>query len=562
MAISYSESTKGSMDISVRVDDGQISPIPVEAQIDAAAVSSTKVIIADLAQRNIEKIRVSKEMERNNEHARCSNSVEEHNNGATNTTTTTTIITVPEGMYSRLSLSLSAGERSPATTINALASTNASIIVADDTQGIIVKKRDEEKGVVESVVIDPGEGFPDGGRKAWLCVLGTWLCLFSAFGLMNAIGVFQAYYKAYLLPEYTDSQLSWIMGFYLFFVFAGGVFAGTIFDIYGPTYLIIGGTFCLPFGMVLISISTKYWHLLLAQSFLVGGGTAMTFYASISSVTTWFYHRRAMAIGIASTGGGVGGIFFPLVVSHLLHYLGFAWTTRLFGLVYLATLSIACILVKSRLTHAKSLKARRIVLFDFAAFKEPAWSFFGAGCFVQLLGLWGPINYLASFALANGFSASMAFYMIAFLNGGSIFGRALPGLLGDRFGRITMFIIFSTISGFLILAMWSQLHSQAGIIAFAILYGFSSGAFLSIYAACAASQLTKNVSIIGQRLGTLNVLTAISSLIALPISGSLVDHMNDFTPLIWFSGAMMLTGSCFLVVARYYAGGKKWRVTV
>ncbi|KAF3922432.1 hypothetical protein AA313_de0205674 [Arthrobotrys entomopaga] len=179
--------------------------------------------------------------------------------------------------------------------------------------------------------------------------------------------------------------------------------------------------------MVLISISTKYWHLLLAQSFLVGGGTAMTFYASIGSVSTWFYHRRAMAIGIASTGGGAGGIFFPLVMSRLLHVIGFAWTTRLFGLVYFISLSLACVLVKSRLTHAKSLKERRIVLFDFAAFKEPAWSFFGVGCFVQLLGLWGPINYLASFALANGFSPSMAFYMIAFLNGGSIFGRALPG---------------------------------------------------------------------------------------------------------------------------------------
>ncbi|KAK6355916.1 hypothetical protein TWF718_000295 [Orbilia javanica] len=557
MATSSEEVTGSSMDTTISTDESQILPLQTEAQASTTGVSSTRVIITELTQENIEKTRSPKETERKGEQTNS------HYDGRDNETTNTTVIMVPGDIYNcrRLSLSLSAGERSPATTINALASTDTSIIVADDIKGIMIKGSDEEKGVEEGVVVDPGEGFPDGGRRAWLCVLGTWLCLFSAFGLMNAIGVFQAYYKAYLLPEYTDSQLSWIMGFYLFFIFAGGVFAGTIFDIYGPTYLIIGGTVCLPFGMILISISTKYWHLLLAQSFLVGGGTAMTFYASISSVTTWFYHRRAMAIGIASTGGGVGGIFFPLVVSHLLHYLGFAWTTRLFGLVYLATLSIACMLVRSRLTHAKSLKARRIVLFDFAAFKEPAWSFFGAGCFVQLLGLWGPINYLASFALANGFSASMAFYMIAFLNGGSIFGRALPGILGDRFGRITMFIIFSTISGILILAMWSQLHSQAGIIAFAILYGFSSGAFLSIYAACAA-QLTKDVAIIGQRLGTLNVLTAISSLIALPISGSLADHMNDFTPLIWFSGAMMLTGSCFLVAARYYAGGRKWWVRV
>ncbi|KAK6337382.1 hypothetical protein TWF730_002783 [Orbilia blumenaviensis] len=505
MAPSNPETTD-SMDITIGIDDSLAAPLPIEAQAGAPGVSSTEVTIADLTQRSLEKARVSKQLDRG-DHSRCQRRTDERSDEAT--ITTTTVVTVPEEIYNRLSLSISAGERSPATTINALASADASIIVADETLGIIVKRKDEEKGIVNSVVIDPGEGFPDGGRKAWLCVLGTWLCLFSAFGLMNAIGVFQAYYKAYLLPQYTDSQLSWIMGFYLFFVFAGGVFAGTIFDIYGPTYLIIGGTICLPFGMVLISISTKYWHLLLAQSFLVGGGTAMTFYASIGSVTTWFYHRRAMAIGIASTGGGVGGIFFPLVMSHLLRHLGFAWTTRLFGLVYLGTLSLACVLVKSRLTHAKSLKARRIVLFDFAAFKEPAWSFFGTGCFVQLLGLWGPINYLASFALANGFSASMAFYMIAFLNGGSIFGRALPGILGDRFGRITMFIIFSTISGILILAMWSQLHSQAGIISFAILYGFSSGAFLSIYAACAA-QLTKNVAIIGQRLGTLNVLTAIS----------------------------------------------------
>ncbi|KAF3909893.1 hypothetical protein ABW21_db0208328 [Orbilia brochopaga] len=357
-----------------------------------------------------------------------------------------------------------AANSSPATTIKVLASTDNSIIITDDIQVIIEQKEEEDADrptILQDFMARPDEGFPDGGNRAWLCVLGTWLCLFSAFGLMNAIGVFQAYYKQYLLPQYTESQLSWIMGSYLFVIFAGGVLAGTIFDIYGPKYLIIGGTMCLPFGMILISISTQYWHLILAQSLLVGGGTAMTFYASISSVTTWFYHRRALAIGIASTGGGVGGIFFPLVMSQSLRRFGFAWTTRLFALVYLISLGVACLLVRSRLTHAKSLKARKIVLFDFAAFKEPAWTFFGIGCFVQLLGLWGPVNYLASFALANGLSTTMAFYMIAFLNGGSIFGRALP-------------------------AMWSQVHSKAGIIAFAVLYGFSSGAFLSIYAACAA----------------------------------------------------------------------------
>ncbi|KAF3940315.1 hypothetical protein ABW19_dt0200942 [Dactylella cylindrospora] len=82
---------------------------------------------------------------------------------------------------------LSSGSESPAMTVDAL-STDTSIIT-DDAQEI-VKGKDEESGKIE---VQPDEGFPDGGRKAWFCVLGTWLCLFSAFGLMNAIGVFQAH---------------------------------------------------------------------------------------------------------------------------------------------------------------------------------------------------------------------------------------------------------------------------------------------------------------------------------------------------------------------------------
>ncbi|EWC44168.1 hypothetical protein DRE_06993 [Drechslerella stenobrocha 248] len=401
-------------DVIIVLDDGSFSSQRLIAAADAPDSVSDQVVVAGLSQNELEKYQTSAGLVHEQQH-RDPDLGSPHDDQDVDL----------EAYMAAV------GDKSPATTIDMLASTDTSILVTDDIKSVVQDKGDDEEcgnSVEITAVPSPGEGFPDGGKRAWMCVLGTWLCLFSGFGLMNAIGVLQAYYKQYLLPQYTESQLSWIVGFYLFFIFAGGVLAGTVFDIYGPTYLIVGGTICLPFGMVLISISTEYWHLLLAQSVLVGGGTAMTFYASISSVTTWFYHNRAMAIGVASTGGGAGGIFFPLMMSRLLHVLGFAWTTRLFGLVYLISLSVACLLVRSRLEHAKSRKARRIVLFDFAAFKEPAWSFFGAGCFVQLLGLWGPINYLASFALANGFSATTAFYMIAFLNGGSIFGRALPGI--------------------------------------------------------------------------------------------------------------------------------------
>ncbi|RVD83914.1 uncharacterized protein DFL_005686 [Arthrobotrys flagrans] len=220
MATSHPEATESPMDITICVDDGQVSPLPIEVQVDAAGVSTTEAIIADLAQRNLEKIRLSKELERNEQHTCCSHHTDEHSNEATDITTTTTVITVPEDIYNPLAVSVSLGEKSS---------------YYDQCAGI--------DGCVLLLRMRGGNCRERGGRSwrgvsGWreesvVVCAGNWLCLFSAFGLVNAI---------------------------------------------------------------------------------------------------------------ASTGGGVGGIFFPLVVSHLLHPLGFAWTTRLFGLVYLATLGIALFL--------------------------------------------------------------------------------------------------------------------------------------------------------------------------------------------------------------------------
>lgn len=52
--------------------------------------------------------------------------------------------------------------------------------------------------------------FPDGGAEAWLVVFGAWCALFCTFGLINCVGVFQAYYLEGPLSHYPSSTVSWI----------------------------------------------------------------------------------------------------------------------------------------------------------------------------------------------------------------------------------------------------------------------------------------------------------------------------------------------------------------
>lgn len=50
----------------------------------------------------------------------------------------------------------------------------------------VIAEADIEKSEAPSAPtgINPGD-FPDGGRQAWLTVLGGWCCLFCSFGWVN-----------------------------------------------------------------------------------------------------------------------------------------------------------------------------------------------------------------------------------------------------------------------------------------------------------------------------------------------------------------------------------------
>jgi MFS family permease len=69
-------------------------------------------------------------------------------------------------------------------------------------------------------------------------------------------------------------------------MFFGGAFIGKFFDAYGPRYILLLGTFMHVFGIMMASISYKYWHFVLAQGICSAVGASMIFYPAVSCVST------------------------------------------------------------------------------------------------------------------------------------------------------------------------------------------------------------------------------------------------------------------------------------
>lgn len=334
-----------------------------------------------------------------------------------------------------------------------------------------------------------GNTYPEGGTQAWRVVFGSFLGLFGSLGLVNSIGTFQAYIESHQLKEYSSGSVGWIFGMYVFMTFFCGVQIGPIFDARGPRLLVLAGSICEMAMIILIGFCTQYWHFMLVIGVVGGLGASLIFTPAISAVGHYFYERRGVATGIASTGGSLGGIAFPLILESLFPKIGWAWATRVVALICLITFGAATLLIRSRLPQKPFSKEN--VLPDFRIFREPRFALTTASVFFIEWGLFIPISYISSYALHNGFPAHFSYQILAILNVGSFFGRFLPGFFSDFLGRFNTLIATVALSLLCNACLWLPAgNSLALLVVYALLFGFSSGSNISLTPVC-VGQLCK-----------------------------------------------------------------------
>lgn len=238
--------------------------------------------------------------------------------------------------------------------------------------------------------------------------------------------------------------------------------------------------------------------------------------------------------------------------------LGFGWTTRVIAFVALGVLIFSMAVMKSRLPPPKQSRS----LLDMTAFKEAPFLIFCLALFFSFVGLYFPFFYLptyfTSFLHTDG---NIAFYIIAILNASSVFGRIAPGILADHFGSLNTIIPISFIAAVLAFA-WIGIRNEAGTIVFAILYGFASGAIVSLPATILA-RLTSNMSILGTRMGMSFTFAGLGLLIGNPIAGALLDIEGA---IFWkgqlFSAVMVVVGTgsfCLLRILKWNQG-EGWKL--
>ncbi|PQE15489.1 riboflavin transporter MCH5 protein [Rutstroemia sp. NJR-2017a WRK4] len=390
--------------------------------------------------------------------------------------------------------------------------------------------------------------FPDGGARAWAVTAGAAGLLFCTFGYINAFGVYQEYYQSHQLKHRSPSDISWIGSLQVFFLFSGSAIGGPLFDRFGAKVIWPAATLYV-FSVMMTSICSEYWEFMLAQGVLGGIATGMTMAPGTTAVSQYFDKKRGAAMGLCVAGSSVGGVIFPIALSKMLYNptLGFGWSVRIIAFIVLAILLPSSAAIRAR------LPPRKKAFFIPSAFKESRYVTLILSAFLMILGVFIPIFYLPTYAVEHGMSAELSSDLVSILNGASFFGRVIPGVMADKVGRLNMFAVVGICTGILIFC-WQRITTNAGIIVFAVLYGFFSGAIVSLVTTCLSS-VPRDPRNIGTYMGMGMATVAFSALIGPPINGALVDKYHSFDQVSIFSGVVVVVGGILVLPIKYVNGG-------
>lgn len=276
----------------------------------------------------------------------------------------------------------------------------------------------------------------------WIVVVG-FFCLFINSGAgFYAFGIF---FKP-LAQEFDWSRTVVSAAFTILFLVQGvaGPFIGRMVDRYGPGRVIAMGAFLSGTAFILLSrtMNLEYFY---AVYILLGlGYTSMGIIPTSAAVSSWFAAGRGTALGITTTGIGIGGLVFsPFIGAYLIPTFGWRNSYLLLGLlVWLLIIPVALLVVKRapqqvqfvpqqgyvpkteiRVSERWTLKEALATL----TFWMIAMSFL-----ITNLSSVGVIQHQVNYLTDIGFPVAQAATALGFIGLGSAVGKFVFGYLSDR----------------------------------------------------------------------------------------------------------------------------------
>jgi len=384
-----------------------------------------------------------------------------------------------------------------------------------------------------SIAVGPSRG---GIFYGWVIVWAGFVLLTLSAGISYSTPVLFRYFEADF--GIGRAQAAFIFSFSQLTAFIIGPIAGSLAEKRGPRLAVGGGVALLGLGLFGASFAQSYLPLVICFGLAAGIGNGAVYVPLLGLIQRWFYRRRGLASGVATTGVSIGTLAFPILAANIAEAFGWRFLYAALAPVCISVgLLAAWVLVAdpaekglnpdgaidasalpgqaamSGMSLREALRDRQFYLLYFCAFGAAVLSFMA---FVHLP------QHMAE-ATGDRMAAAS---IISVIGLASLASRLGGGSWADAIGRVAMV----RVALFLMLLtsiLWLANPWGAEIFfAVAALFGVTYGLCIALLPTVIADSFgNKEISRI---IGTLYTSFALAALVGPTFGGMLRDHFGNY----------------------------------
>lgn len=356
-------------------------------------------------------------------------------------------------------------------------------------------------------------------RRAWLTVVAAFLSSAVTLGTAYSFG---AFFES--MSEEFDAAAgatAVIFGITTFTFFWLSIVTGRMTDRFGPRVVLVVGAVAMFVGLILTSRVDSLGVGYVTYGVGVGIAAACGYVPMVATVGGWFVQHRALAVGLAVAGIGVGTMVLSPLSAAMIDRYGWRDTYVVFAFGGAAVL-LACVPLVDRPPGDGSPQPSRFA----DAVRSPVFRRVHLSAFALGLALFVPFVFVGQYAKERGVDAVQAAVLVGVLGGSSVLSRIGFGSLVRRFGSFRLYRGCFVIHGVSFLIWLVAGSSYALLVVFVLVLGVGYGGFVALSPILISDRM--GVAGLGSILGVLYTAPGLGGLIGPPAAGWLIDRTDSY----------------------------------
>ena len=337
---------------------------------------------------------------------------------------------------------------------------------------------------------------------------------------------------------------------------------GTLSDRIGTRAVAVAGGLLLGLGLVLSSQVQALWQLNLTFGVMVGFAVG-AFYAPLTSTATkWFTARRGLAVGLVTSGIGIG----ILAIAPLARVLISAWDWRV-ALLVIGDLAWVVVVPVALLIREQPGDVGAAAMGGAAArtgrdyspqqvLATPQFWAIALTHFACCAAHSGPIFHMVTHATDQGIGPMAAATALGVSGLSSIAGRLGGGLLADRFGAKKTLLSGLALQAAMIV-LYLYVREIGPFYALAVVFGVAYGGVMPLYALVTREYFGEKV--MGAAYGAVFLISTLGMGLGSFAGGVLYDRLGSYT---WLYTGSFAIGAAAVVLALTFRAPRTLPVAV